>query len=50
MMKTTPKSSQSTVFQVESPDTLLNFLLEHVKNKSRNTVKGFLSKRQVKVR
>ena len=49
MMKTTPKSSQSTVFQVESPDTLLNFLLEHVKNKSRNTVKGFLSKRQVKV-
>lgn len=48
-MKTTPKTPQNTVFQVENPDTLLNFLLEHVKNKSRNTIKGFLSKKQVKV-
>lgn len=36
-------------FRVEEESTLLPFLLEHVKGKSRNTVKNLLSRRQVKV-
>ena len=36
-------------YKVEAADTLLPFLLEHVKGKSRNAVKGVLSRRQVLV-
>lgn len=44
--KPTPKE---TVYPVEGEDTLLPFLLAHVKGKSRNTVKNLLAKRQVRV-
>ncbi len=43
------KKAQNTDYRVEEPDTLLPFLLTHVKGKSRNTVKGLLSRRQVMV-
>lgn len=43
------KQKQSTDYRVEEAGTLLPFLLERVKGKSRNTVKGLLSRRQVQV-
>ena len=43
-----PKHSE-TVYPVDEPATLLPFLLEHVKGKSRNNVKSLLSRRLVAV-
>lgn len=43
------RGTESRSFQVEAPDTLLRFLLSHLGDKSRNTVKGLLSRGQVQV-
>lgn len=43
------KSSRPLSFVAEHKDTLLPFLLEHVKGKSRNNIKSLLSKKQVQV-
>lgn len=43
------KKSAATAFPVEEKTTLLPFLLTKVKGKSRNTVKGLLSRKQVRV-
>lgn len=43
------KKKSDAVFQVEAQTTLLPFLLQRVKGKSRNTVKALLSRRQVRV-
>ena len=43
------KKPQNTNYPVEQADTLLPFLLAHVKGKSRNTVKNLLSKKQIQV-
>lgn len=43
------KKARETLFKVEEATTLLPFLLTQVKGKSRNTVKGLLSRRQVRV-
>lgn len=48
-MERKKKLIQSTEYTVEAGCTLLPFLLEHVKGKSRNTVKGLLARRQVLV-
>ena len=41
--------SKSLSFIVEQKDTLLSFLLSHIKNMSRNNIKSLLSKKQVTV-
>lgn len=46
---TEKKKRVSKEYPVACTDTLLSFLLAHVKGKSRNTVKGLLSRRQVLV-
>lgn len=43
------KRREPTVYTVDEPDTLLSFLLSHVKGKSRNNVKSLLSRRLVAV-
>lgn len=43
------KPSRPLSFVAEHKDTLLPFLLEHVKGKSRNNIKNLLSKKQVQV-
>ncbi len=43
------KKKHTAAFPVEEGTTLLPFLLTQVKGKSRNTVKGLLSRRQVRV-
>ena len=43
------KILQNVIYRVEETTTLLPFLLSQVKGKSRNTVKGLLSRRQVQV-
>lgn len=43
------KRREPTVYTVDEPDTLLPFLLSHVKGKSRNNVKSLLSRRLVAV-
>ncbi|MEG1720850.1 MAG: RluA family pseudouridine synthase [Pseudoflavonifractor sp.] len=48
-MERRKKPTQSTVYSVEGSDTLLAFLLTHVKGKSRNAVKSLLTHRQVQV-
>lgn len=43
------KKPQNKNYSVEQVDTLLPFLLAHVKGKSRNTVKNLLAKKQIQV-
>lgn len=43
------KPSRPLSFVAEHKDTLLPFLLEHIKGKSRNNIKSLLSKKQVQV-
>ncbi len=48
-MEHNEKRREPTVYTVDTPDTLLPFLLAHVKGKSRNNVKSLLSRRLVAV-
>lgn len=48
-MEHNEKRREPTVYTVDAPDTLLPFLLSHVKGKSRNNVKSLLSRRLVAV-
>lgn len=43
------RRAEAPVYLVERPDTLLSFLREHIKGKSRNNVKSLLSRRLVAV-
>jgi len=42
-------AKNSVIFRVNEPDTLLSFLLSHVKGQSRNAIKSLLSRQQVVV-
>lgn len=48
-MEHNEKRREPAVYTVDTPDTLLPFLLSHVKGKSRNNVKSLLSRRLVAV-
>ncbi len=48
-MEHNEKRREPAVYTVDAPDTLLPFLLAHVKGKSRNNVKSLLSRRLVAV-
>jgi 23S rRNA pseudouridine1911/1915/1917 synthase len=49
-MRKSPEKEQAPLeYPVDRPSTLLAFLLEHVRGKSRNNVKSMLSRGQVKV-
>lgn len=48
-MEHNEKRREPAVYTVDTPDTLLPFLLAHVKGKSRNNVKSLLSRRLVAV-